>query len=224
MKLAPWVALAAIGTFLAAVAWAKRPPMPDQSLPLDFSGVDTLVVQTQDSRIALDDAAPYRISFGYSESALVERHGATLTIRGKGTLHEIRAPSTLRRLVVDGATIEAKDAIGEMDLETTRPLSWEGDARILRIDKKTFERDCYSCSIDIDDGQIGMLFVRAHEGHISIRSANVAAVVLALGEKATYSLRDLHGTPPPVTLVGEHGAPPPPGAPDTVVADPALRP
>jgi len=224
MKIAPWVALAAIGTFLAAVAWAKRPPMPGQSLPLDFSGIDTLVVQTKNPRIALDTAAPYRVSYGYLESALVERHGTTLTLRGKGSLHEIGAPPTLRHLVVDGGTVEAKTGVGEMDIETAKPLSWDGDARILRIDSHAADRDCYPCGVEIEDGQIGMLFVRAHENHVSIRSAHVASVVLALGEKATYSLRDLHGAPPPVTLIGEHDAPPQAGLPAAAGTASAPRP
>jgi hypothetical protein len=229
MKLAPWVALGAVAAFVAAVAWAEKPPMPGTVLPLDFSGIDTLVVETQSAKIELDQAATHEIHLDYGESASVERRGATLRIRGKGSYQDIRAPVTLRRIVLEGGGIQAGQGVGELDVETTGTLSWRGDARVLRIVNHLQQPRCddWCNSVEINQGNIGTLFVRLHGGRVALNKAGaIDRVVLALGADAQYELEGLRGAPPPVIVIGEHDEPPAPLSTRavSVPAEPAARP
>jgi hypothetical protein len=218
MKRAPWVALAAIAMFLAAIASSHRIARPEQVVALDFTDIDTLVVNASASIVLQPASEATRLLQEYHyhapdvprETPRVTRQGTTLTIHAAATAAgylrtKVHAPATLRRIVVAGGDIEATSPVDALEIETTGALSWNGRAKSLRIlDRTRDSGGCAGCdhSLRIADGTIGTLVVRTRSGNVVMAQAErLGDVRLELGEEAEYELGSLHGNPPQVTVV-----------------------
>lgn len=216
MKRAPWVALAAIALLVGTSAWSERKELPNASVPLDFTGIDTLVVRTISPEVVFDRGKP-RLSHDRGKPMRVTRAGTTLTIEPheKEQYRNVRllVPVTLRRIVLHGGEVAAHVPVGELDIEGTAELTWKGDARVLRIvdaaPKPHADCDEYCRTVKVERGTVGELVVRSRHGRIHVVDATrVARIEFVLGADATYTLGGLRSAPTHVTVVGYADEPP----------------
>jgi hypothetical protein len=237
MKLAPWMALAAIALLMSGSLLSRKESTQHRFQALDFTGIDTLVLENAHFDEVKLGNFPGRMvdKFDSQVSASATRQGRVLTIRIEHAWLEIEAPATLRRIVGAGQVSVAHGVrVRDMLLEGNESIKWRGDVDRLRIVHATApsEGTC-KCpghddftvgTVDVEGGRIGELRVRSERGHVTLgRVEDIGHATLELGEHAEYDLGGLHGKPPEVTLIALPATPPaaparvakpaPPGSP-----------
>jgi hypothetical protein len=212
MKLAPWIALAAVALFVAAATVPKEMEPEEVVVALDLSGIDTVVVASGTPEIVLRYAAEasvlhHRPQLHYD----VRREGSTLTLALADSANryddgEVSLPRSLRRLVVQGGTVNAHAAPVALEVETSGDVEWHGDAgSLLVVDRTHQERTCRECAttVKIAKGHIAELTVRTRSGTVELdRAEQLGRVHLELGADADYRLGGLQGKPPAVLVTG----------------------
>jgi hypothetical protein len=219
MKLAPWMALAAIALLMSGSLLSTRARSERSLQVLDFTGIDTLVVETKGMAEVTLGNFPGRMvaKFDATVDASVTRRGNVLEIKDEHGWLEIEAPATLRRIVgADQVHVAEGVRVRDMLIEGDDLLSWKGDADRLRIvqlakpSTGTCKCDHHTVgTVGVERGRIGELWVRSERGHVSLdRVEDIGHATLELGEHAEYDLGGLHGKPPEVTLIALPAAPP----------------
>jgi hypothetical protein len=221
MKLAPWVALAAIALLMSGSLWSKRHVSNELLQRLDFTGVDTLVVKSKARAEVHLGKFPGRMVDRFHDDieASVMRNGNVLTITQENGWLEIEAPATLRR--IEGVSaVEVAEGVRAQDvvIEGDDSLTWSGDVDRLRIVHHSDPSARCSCPgnadqtsgrVEVTDGRIGSLHVRSERGRVSLNDIEaIGHATLELGEHAEYDLGGMHGKPPEVTLIALPAATP----------------
>jgi hypothetical protein len=227
VKRAPLVALAAIGLFLAAIVAPDRQRLWGDEVhkPVDFTGIDTLVVDLEHSNVDVilarrpPTAGKFAGSDLYKVDVAIRGSTMTLTQATKGFLPifdlKIVAPIGIRVVEMDDGSVEAKSRIESMEIRGRGAVRWEGDVGSLRLaDLKALEPDCATknrnCggNLSVERGTIDRVVARTPHGTVSFDHAeDIGEIVLELGDDASYELGGLHGPPPPVTLRNLDGTP-----------------
>lgn len=236
MKGAPIVALAAIAVLLMAVAQPHRARSGlgghHERTPVDFTGVDTLVVEFHDATVVLDGEPVEGAVMASAGRFEAVREGATMTLRPLGrALHgtRVHAPPTLRAIELRGREVIARVPVDALEIRAHGYVQWRGDARSLRlVDLGSPRADCArDCGNILSvSGRIDNLSARTAHGTVALEHAeSVGNVVLELGADAEYELGGLHGPPRPVTLRPFEASPAvtdaaPKPAPDSPPAEP----
>lgn len=209
MKVAPVMFCASLAIFFAAIAASQRNPNLEKpvQIPLDFNGIDTLVVSSEHvANIRLRNDVKPTMSYGneyYNDrdennaELKAVRLGTKLVItmdhaRGYGDL-EIIVPSSVRRLVVDQANIEANVNAVSLEVQASGFLNWSGAARALHIhDSRIYKDGCKSECVSrftIAKGQIDELFVETLKGAVILEaSEQLKSIRLSLGPDALLSV------------------------------------
>lgn len=211
--------LAAFVAALALLVAALLVPGDKQEttafLPLDLEGVETVeIVSRREASILLAATATPGVDHALEEGAGVSsrRDGARLVIEssllGYGSMTVHLSP-TVRRLVVDDASVEARQPLDGMMVVVRDRMQWHGDVAQLEIkhegvapapeaepaDRHAARATCSGshCSgwVTIGSGRIGRLLASSARGHVELaNSDDIASVHLRLGDDASFSLGD----------------------------------
>ena len=225
MKLAPLFGLAAIATLFGAIAVSEKPRRVDEERLLDMSGIDTLLVATDEAQVVIDatrQPAVRRTDWlsARPHAVIVRRDGRTLTVDIEadaegdrpGQLY-IVVPPTVRHLVLNGSgNVAAASPMTAFDIDVGSYLYWNGDVANLRVLHRAPEVDCAEdCGDTLHfSGRIEALRVTSWDGNISLEQPEkLGATTLALGPTGAFSLDKVRRVPE-IALVPYDGEVPPP--------------
>jgi hypothetical protein len=222
MKVAPWVALAAVALLMSGSLLTRRDAQEGPLRKLDFTGVDTLVMKSK-SRVEVTlGKFPGRMvdPFDDDVEATVTRSGNVLTITNEYGWLQIEAPETLHRIEgADQINVAHGNRVADMLVQGSESISWAGDVDRLRIIHRT-KPSTGTCrcpeheertvgSVLVQRGQVGSLEILSERGKVSLGQVeDIGHATLELGEDAEYDLGGLHGKPPEVTLIALRATPP----------------
>jgi len=203
MKYAPLLAGSALVLLLVALATANPFTPLRKVVPLDFTGIDTLVVHGTSPQIQISSAEAAEASYIDETDKTLSVHRAgnrlLIAISSEGYLElKLNVPPSVRDIVVHGGNIVAKERLQSMQVSTSNGVTWEGDiARLdLRdtIDHSSHASDHCGCgnpTFTVSDGHIAELLVRSSEGDLELwKPEKIDAVYAWLGQKGGVSLHD----------------------------------
>ncbi|MFY2763743.1 hypothetical protein [Arenimonas sp. MALMAid1274] len=220
--------LAAAALFLGAMALPRFEEPPPESRSLDFSGVDTLRVDsTLQANVVFSRGAP-QVSLPMTEDATltVQREGRVLVIKATGRPYhdlQITAPIDLARVEGGNLSLTAKVPMQSLAVASTDQVDWEGDiaelqVRAARPASRCPHRDCYG-GVNIEDGRIGQLDVSITAGVVILGAPDdVGTARLRLGPKARFTLSNATRLADVQLLPYDAAETPPAPAPETPAA------
>jgi hypothetical protein len=216
MKLAPLVFLATVGLFLGTLATGRRVESPEHVEPLDFTGIDTLEL-VSDDQVRIDYVRDKPTIAKWTAMGPVTwravRHGATLAVHFDnptyGTL-ELKVPATVHTLVLEQGEVFSHDIPAAVTVRGAGDVTWHGDAGELRLvdefpyshcpaRRKPDDEQDYRCrrrNLAIAEGHIDRVQATSWAGVVSLRDVDdLGEVTLALGPEARFALTNLRRLP-----------------------------
>jgi hypothetical protein len=203
MKRTSAIFLLALGLLLSVLGLSQQRGSERGQFALDFDGVDTLQIDRHAS-IVFSPSVPYAVEYDLSDAPTVSatRQGRALHVHYAVDGYSeptILAPPGLRTLIVDGANVDAKVSVEDLEVRTTGTFFWVGSAKRLRVLDAGPAGDCGpSCSntLSINSGKIGELVVSTATGSVDLSQPDgLGQVTLYLGKDAYYSLDHARQTP-----------------------------
>jgi len=191
-------AFAALALFLAMVSLSRQTRNDVIEMPLDFSGINTLHVESKSPvDIRLSAIATLQASYSAEDPSAprVSRQGRTLRIDSDSSKYgslSLTVPVTIQAIEFGGGQITTKDSLRELLVRSPGAVQWRGDVQALRIvnvpEHESCKRACDNM-IAIEGGTIGDLFIAMREGNVSVlKPDDIASIRLQLGPSARFGL------------------------------------
>ena len=189
----------ALALFLTSwIPLGAKPAKVKQAI--SFDGIDVVVLQGNAADVDFTSSQQGATYDPLEISALGERRkGRVLVIyppEGNHSGYDVRLPPTIRRLQVEGGSIEVGDGVDlpQLVVRTSNDLNWTGDvARLDIIDTSERRRgdDCEYCgpAITVHGGDINELRISSGFHQVAIGNPDdVRRLTLFLGPDARYSM------------------------------------
>ena len=205
MKLAPWIAGAALVTVVVALSTAKAVNPPERTTMLDVSAVDTLEVHSnRNVEIEIDSrvAASARYKDSTDSSVRTRRQGSRLVVSANiadGNYEDLKVsvPASVSRFVLDEGQILTKEHVPMVEVLVRGRVNWNGDAgRLVMRDAKdrSHARACAcgtNTTFSVGGGRINEALFYSPMGHVELGKPDAIGVVYAwLGKEGAVSMED----------------------------------
>jgi hypothetical protein len=213
MRLAPIFFLAALGTFLVSIGISESNSYQNttKTQALDFSGVDTLEVQSNRSAtITIDKQIAPGLSYDNGTNSANVENSSVQVIKQNNKLLikadlkyygnlDIKIPTAVQHvaLIETEAYITANDSVESLDVRTLgKTVVWNGNAKSLSIIDTTNTEKCDSyCDYTINvSGLIKQLHIQTLRGEVILgKTDQLEAVRLSVGAQVRLTLSNASG-------------------------------